>query len=83
MFRTFAYVWFFISVSEAAMMSSVCHDVPTENETRSKSRSRSAVVSRRLVPLAGSALVPLATASRERSRELLEEEFDKGVCHLR
>ena len=83
MFGTVDYVWYFIGVSEAAMISSDCDDIPTEAETRSQCRRRRVVVTQRLVPLAGSAPVPLASSSHERSRELLEEAFDIGMCHIR
>ena len=74
---------FSIGVSEPAMISSGGLDIPTEVETLSQTRHRRTVVTRRLVPLAGSAPVPLASASRERSRELLEEVFGNGMYHLR
>ena len=83
MFVTFEYIWYFIGVSEAAMISSVCDDIPTETETRSQFRRRSAVVTRRLVPLVGSAPVPLASSSHERSRELLEEAFHNVMYQFR
>ena len=75
MFGTFEYFWYFIGVSEAAMISSDCDDIPTEVETRSQCRRPSVVVTRRLIPLAGSAPVPFASSSHECSRELLEEAF--------
>ena len=62
------------------MISSDCHDIPTEAETRSQCRHRRAVVTRRLVPLAGGA--SFAGSSLERSRELLEEAFDVGMYHI-
>ena len=67
MFGTVSYIWYFIGVSEAAMFCSGCDDIPIEAETRSQFRSRRAVVTRRLFPLAGGAPVPLASASRQRS----------------
>ena len=45
---------FSISVSEAAMTFYGGDDIPTEVETRSQSRCRRAVVTRRLISLAGS-----------------------------
>ena len=63
------------------MISSDCDDIPTEAETRNQCRRRRAVVTRRLVPLAGSA--SFAGSSLERSRELLEEAFDVGMYHIR
>ena len=80
---TVKHSWFFIGVSEAAMTSSGCDDIPTEAETRSQFRRRRAVVIRRLVPLAGIAPVPNAKSSHERTRELLEDAFDKGMYHIR
>ena len=65
------------------MISSDCDDMPTEAETRSQCRGGRAVVTRRLVPLAGGASVPFAGSSHERSRELLEEAFDVGMYHIR
>ena len=65
------------------MVSSDCDDVPTEAETRSQCRRRRAVVTRRLVPLAGVSSVPFGGSSHERSRELLEEAFDVGMYHIR
>ena len=83
MFGTVDCVWCFIGVSEGAMVSSDCDDVPTEVETRSQCRRRRAIVTRRLVPLAGGSSVPLGGSSHERSRELLEEAFDVGMYHTR
>ena len=65
------------------MISSDCDDIPTEVETRSQCRRSRAVVTRRLVLLAGGASVPFAGSSLERSRELLEEAFDVGMYHIR
>ena len=83
MFGTVEYFWFFIGISEAAMISSDCDDIPTEVETRSQVWRRRAVLTRRLVHLAGLAPVPFASSSHERSRELLEEAFDNGMYHIR
>ena len=44
---------------------------------------RRAVVTRRLVPLAGGSSVPLGGSSHACSRELLEEAFDVGMYHIR
>ena len=84
MFETVDYLWYFICVSEAAMISSGWDDNPTKAETRSqfRQRRRRAVITRRLVPLAGSAPVPLAGTSGERSREVLEEAFNNGMYHF-
>ena len=83
MLGTVEYPWYFMGVSQATMISSGCVDIPTEAETRSQTRRRHAVVTRRLVPLAGIAPVHLASSSHERSRELLEEVFDTGINHVR
>ena len=83
MFGTFVYAWCFIDVSEGATISSGCHNIPTEAERRSHFRRQRAVVTRRLVPLAGNVRVPLASASGERSRELLEKAFDIGMYIFR
>ena len=81
-FGTVEYSWNFIGITEAAMISPDFDDIPTEAETRSQDRRRRAVVTRRLVPLAGIAPVPFASSSHERSRELLEEAFDNGMYHF-
>ena len=65
------------------MISSDCDDIPTEAETRNQCRGRRAVVTRRLVLLAGGASVPFAGSSHERSRELLQDAFDVGMYHIR
>ena len=72
-----------IGVSEAAMISSDGDEISIEVKTGSQSRRRSAVETRSLDPLAGNAPVPLAGASRERSRELLEEAFENDMYHFR
>ena len=64
------------------MVSSDCDEVPTEAETRSQCRRRRAVVTRRLVPLAGGASVLFTGSSHNRSRELLDEAFDVGMYHI-
>ena len=81
MFETVEYSWYFIGVSEAAMISSACDYIPTEAETRSQFRRRRAVVTRRLVPLAGTAPAPFSSSIHERSQELLEEAFHNGMYH--
>ena len=55
-----------MAVSEAAMISFFADDIPTEVETRSQSGRRRAVVTWRLVLLAGSASIPTASVSRKR-----------------
>ena len=65
------------------MISSDCDDIPTEAEKRSQCRRGRAVVTRRLVPLAGGASLPFSGSIHERSRELLEEAFDVGMYHIR
>ena len=54
-------------------------DVSTEAETRRQRRSRSARISRRLVPLARSASVSVDFSGRDHSRALLEQAFDDGL----
>ena len=53
-------------------------DISTEAETRRQTRSRSASISRRLVPLARSASASIDFSSRDHSRALLEQAFDDG-----
>ena len=53
-------------------------DISTEAETRRQRRSRSARISRRLVPLARSALDSKDSSGRNHSRALLEQAFDDG-----
>ena len=60
------------------MISPGCDDIPTEAERPSQFRRRRAVVTHRLVTLAGSAPVLIASNS---GRELLEEAFDIGMYH--
>ena len=83
MFGTNEFCWYFLGLSEAAMISSGCDDIPTEAETGSQFRRQRAVVTRCLVPLAGIPPVHLASSSHELSRELLEEAFDNGMYHIR
>ena len=84
MLGTFAYVWYFIDVSEAAIIRSGSGEILTEAETQSQFGRQNAVVTRCLVPLAGSAPVTFANGSHEPSRQqLLEEAFDKGMYHFR
>ena len=83
MIGTVEHFWYFRGVSEAAMTSSVCDDISIEAEIRSQVRRRRAVVTRRLIPLAGIAAVLFDESSHERSRELLEEAFGNGIYHIR
>ena len=53
-------------------------DISTEAETRRQRRSRSARISRRLVPLARSASASVDFSGRDHSRALLEQAFDNG-----
>ena len=53
-------------------------DISTEAETRRQRRSRSARISRRLVPLAWSASASIDFLGQEHSRALLEKAFDDG-----
>ena len=56
-------------------------DISTEAETRRQRRSRSARISRRLVPLARSALASIDFSGRDHSRALLQQTFDDGRYH--
>ena len=56
-------------------------DILTEAETRRQKRSRSARISRRLVPLARSASASIDFSGRDHSRALLEQAFDDGWYH--
>ena len=56
-------------------------DISTEAETRRQRRSRSARISRRLVPLARSASASIDFSGRDDSRALLEQAFDDGWYH--
>ena len=53
-------------------------DISTEAETRRQRSSRSAIISRRLVPLARSASASIDFSGRDHSRALLEQAFDDG-----
>ena len=53
-------------------------DISTEAETRRQRRSRSAKISRRLVPLARSASASIDFSGWDHSRVLLEQAFDDG-----
>ena len=56
-------------------------EVSTGVESESVVRRRRAVVTRRLVPLAGGPqhCLPAADSSENRSRQLLEKSFDEGI----
>ena len=56
-------------------------DISTEAETRRQRRSRSARISRRLVPLARSASASIDFSGRDHSRALLEQAFYDGWYH--
>ena len=56
-------------------------DISTEAETRRQRRSRSARISRRLVPLARSASASIDFSGQDHSRALLEQAFDDGWCY--
>ena len=53
-------------------------NISTEAETRRQRRSRSARISRRLVPLARSASASIDVSGRDHSRVILEQAFDDG-----
>ena len=57
-------------------------DISTEAETRRQRRSRSARISRRLVPLARSASSSIDFSSQDHSWALLEQAFDDGWYHF-
>ena len=57
--------------------------ISTEAETRRQRRSRSARISRRLVPLARSASASIDFSGRDHSRTLPEQAFDDGMYLLR
>ena len=73
------YWWFLTGPAEAAAICSGGDDNLTEAETRSQARHKHAIVTRCPVPLVGSAPVPIPSGTRERSREFLEEAFDKSM----
>ena len=56
-------------------------NISTEAETRRQRRSRSARISRRLVPLARSASASIDFSGRCHSRAMLEQAFDDGGYH--
>ena len=56
-------------------------NISTEAETRRQRRSRSARISRRLVPLARSASASIDFSGRDHSRALLEQALDDGWYH--
>ena len=58
-------------------------DISTEAETRRQRRSRSARISRHLVPLARSLSASIEFSGRDRSRTLLEQVFDDGMYRLK
>ena len=57
-------------------------DISTEAETRRQKRSRRAIISRRLVPLARSASASKDFSGRDHSRTLLEQVSDDGMYRL-
>ena len=58
-------------------------DLLREAETKRQRRSRSARITRRLVPLARDVSAPIDFLSRDRSRTLLEQAFDNGVYQFK
>ena len=54
----------------------------TEADTKRQRRSRSAIISRRLVTLARSASASIDFSGQDHSRALLEQAFDDGRCCL-
>ena len=57
-------------------------DISTEAETRRQRMSRSARISRRLVPLARSTSASVDFSGRDHSRALLEQAFDDGCYQV-
>ena len=57
-------------------------DISTETETRRKRRSRSARISRRLLPLGRSPSASMDFSGRDHSRTLLEQAFDNRMYRL-
>ena len=72
---------FCISGTEEATGGDGAGEVSTGLESESVVRRRRAVVTRRLVPLAGGPqhCLPVADSSQNRSRQLLEKAFDEGI----
>ena len=58
-------------------------DISTEAETKRQRRSRRTKITRRLVPLAQDASVPIDFLSRDINRTLLEQAFDDGMYQLK
>ena len=58
-------------------------EISTEVDTKKPRRSRSARISRRLVPLAQSASAPIDFSSPDHSRTLLEQAFDNNMYQLK
>ena len=58
-------------------------DISTELETNRQRRSRTARISRRLVPLERSASNLKDFSGRDHSQTLLEKAFDAGMSHLK
>ena len=58
-------------------------DISTEAEKKRHRRSRSASITRRLVPLARYPSAPIDFSSRERSRALLEQIFNNEIYQLK
>ena len=56
-----------IGASEAALIFLLGADISTAAETQIQTRRQRAVVTQRLVPLAGSAPIPVTSGNRKRS----------------
>ena len=57
-------------------------DISKEAETKRQRRSKSATISRRVLPLARSASASIDFSELDHSRTLLEQAFDDGINHL-
>ena len=73
----------FLGPAEVPVANFVEVDISTEAETKRQRRSRSAGITRRLVPLAQNASASIDFPSREHRRTLLEQAFDDGMYQLK
>ena len=65
--------------AEAFLICSRAPDISSEAETRTQTRRTHAIVTQRLVLVAGSSPVPPASDGHERCRKISEQVFDNGV----
>ena len=73
------HLWSFSGPIEVPAVEFAEGDISTEAKTRRQRRSRSARISRRLVPLARSSSTSMDFSGRDHSRTLLEHAFDDGM----